>query len=82
MRLELLPPFGVPPTLQQTVHVQIGQQGTHHSTLRSSAVVVLPSGQPPVTVPVPFLDRNLEPHLYQTQHIPIYDATATHCISP
>jgi hypothetical protein len=24
--LELFPPFGFPPTLQQTVHVQVGKQ--------------------------------------------------------
>jgi hypothetical protein len=32
MRLELLSSFGVPPTLQQTVHVQVGQQRTAHAS--------------------------------------------------
>src|SRR5712692_5009492 len=47
--LELVPPFGVPPALQQTVHVQVGEQRTDHPTLRSSAVAILPTRQPPRT---------------------------------
>jgi hypothetical protein len=31
MSLELLSPLGVPPTLQQTVHVQVGEQRTDYS---------------------------------------------------
>ena len=43
MSIKLLSPFGVPPTLQQTVHVQVGEQRAGHPSLRCPAVVILPS---------------------------------------
>src|SRR5215472_6201946 len=73
MSVKLLSPFGVPPTLQQTVHVQVGEHWAGHPTLRGPAVAILPSRQPTLPVLVPFLDRGLQPHLNQTQHIPIDD---------
>src|SRR5215471_9415412 len=79
MGIELLSPFGVPPTLQQTVHVQVGEHGAGHSTLRSPAVAILPSRQPTLPVLLPLLDRGLQPHLNQTQHIPI-DNSASHTL--
>src|SRR6516165_310680 len=45
MSVKLLSPFGVPPTLQQTVHVQVGEHGTGNSSLRCPTVAVLPSRQ-------------------------------------
>ena len=74
MSLEFPSPFGVLPTLQETVHVQVGEQWADHSTLRGPAVVVLPTRQPTFPVPVAFLDRNSKPHLDQTQHVPIDDS--------
>src|SRR5215472_7532634 len=50
MGIKLLPPFGIPPTLQQTVHVHVGEHWAGHPTLRSPAVAILPSRQP--TLPV------------------------------
>ncbi len=74
--LELLPPFGIPPALQQTVHVQIGKHGTDNTTLGSPAVVVLPTCQPTFPVLVAFLSRDRKPHLDQMQHLPIDDSTS------
>jgi hypothetical protein len=31
MGVKLLSPFGVPPTLQQTIHIQVGQHGAGDS---------------------------------------------------
>src|SRR5215472_10437823 len=59
MSVELLPPFGVPPTLQQTVHVQVGEQRAGHPSLRCPAVAILPSRQPTLPVLVPLLDWGL-----------------------
>src|SRR5258708_17306927 len=59
MGVKLLSPFGVPPTLQQTVHVQVGEHGTGHSSLRRSAVAALPSRQPTLPVLVLLLDPRL-----------------------
>jgi hypothetical protein len=74
LRLKSLSPFGVLPTLQQTVHVQVGEHRAGHPTLRSPAVAILPSRQSALPVFVPFLDRSCEPHLDQTQHIPIHNS--------
>src|SRR5215469_11262238 len=79
MSVKLLSPFGLPPTLQQTVHVQIGEHWAGHPTLRSPAVAILPPRQPTLSVLVPLLDRGLQPHLNQTQHIPI-DDSASHTL--
>ena len=46
---------------------------SRHASLRRSAVAVLSSRQPTLPVLVPFLDRGLQPHLDQTQHLPIHD---------
>src|SRR5215471_653107 len=59
MGVKLLSPFGVPPTLQQTVHVQVGEQRAGHPSLRGPAVAILPSRQPTLPVLVPLLDRGL-----------------------
>jgi len=39
-------------------------------------VAILPSRQPTLPVLVPLLHRGLQPHLNQTQHIPIDDSTS------
>src|SRR5215472_8381286 len=59
MGVKLLSPFGVPPTLQQTVHVQVGKHWAGHPTLRSPTVEILPSPQPTLPVLVPLLHRCL-----------------------
>src|SRR5215472_3772951 len=50
------------------------RSGSHHTSLRCPAVVVLPACQPTFPVLVPLLDRNRKPHLDQTQHVPIDDS--------
>src|SRR5215469_4291796 len=45
MSVKLLSPFGVPPALQQTVHVQVGEHWAGHPSLRCPTVAVLPSRQ-------------------------------------
>src|SRR5215813_11216143 len=76
MGVKLLSQFGVPPTLQQTVHVQVGEHRAGHPSLRCSTVAAFPSRQPTLPVLVSLLDRGLQPHFDQTQHIPIDDATS------
>src|SRR5215469_6670922 len=49
-------------------------KGRGHPTLRRPAVAILPPRQPTLSVLVPLLDRGLQPHLNQTQHIPIDDS--------
>src|SRR5450631_3556932 len=56
-------PPGDPPVLQKTVHIQVGEQGANHTTLRSSTGAALPTADPRFTVLVPLLDRHLQPHL-------------------
>ena len=55
------------------------RSGSRHSSLRCSAVAVLPSRHPTLPVLVPLLDRGLQPHLDQTQHLPI-DDPASHTL--
>jgi site-specific DNA recombinase len=45
--------------------------GSDHTTLRSSTGAALPTADPRFTVLVPLLDRHLQPHLDQTQHVSI-----------
>src|SRR5215831_2370233 len=81
MSVKLLSPFGLPPTLQQTVHVQIGEHWAGHPTLRSPAVAILP----PVNRRFPFSSRS---STGACSHILIRRSTsrstirrATHCRS-
>src|SRR5215470_7946812 len=76
MSVKLLSPFGVPPTLQQTVHVQVGEHRAGNASLRCPAAAILPSRQPTLPVLISLLDWGLQPHLDQTQHIPIDDPTS------
>ena len=50
------------------------RSGSRHPSLRGPAVAILPSRQPTLPVLVPLLDRGLQPHLDQTQHVPIDDS--------
>src|ERR1700724_3188298 len=68
---ENLTPPGDPPVLQKTVHVQVGEQGTDNTALWGSTGASLPTADPRFPVFVPLLDRNLQPHLDQTQQVPI-----------
>src|SRR5579871_1929638 len=72
--LKNLTPSGDPPVLQKTVHVQVGEQGTNDSALWCATGAVSPTAHPPFAVLVPLLDRHLQPHLDQMQHVPIYNA--------
>src|ERR1017187_192812 len=39
----LLPTFGLPPSFQHPVHVEVRQQRADHSPLRGAAIIVLPA---------------------------------------
>src|SRR6202158_2271460 len=58
---ENLTPSGDPPVLQKTGHIQVGEQGTNHSTLRSSTDASLPTAGSRFPVLAPLLDRHLQP---------------------
>src|SRR6185437_770284 len=74
LSLKRLSPSSDSPVLQKTVHVQIRQQGTDDSALRCATGAAFPAANPPVTALVPLLNRNLQPHLDQMQHVPVYNA--------
>ena len=42
MGVKLLSPFGVPPSLQQTIHIQVGQHGAGHSPYTKGNLVRRP----------------------------------------
>src|SRR5205823_8531474 len=69
--LKSLTPSGDSPIFQKAVHVQVCEQGTNYSALRCSAGALLPSTHPPTAALIPLVNRALQPHLDQTQHIPI-----------
>ena len=50
------------------------RSGSHHAGLRGPADVLLASRHSPNPLIILFLDRDFEPHLNQTQHIPLYDS--------
>ena len=77
MCAERLAASGQPPMLQEPVHVDVGEQRTCDAALRRAARVALAATHAPGPVPVPFLDRRLQPQLDQPQHVPIHD-TAGH----
>src|SRR5215469_10910739 len=74
LRLKGLSPSGDPPILQEPIHVQVGEQGTDHPTLRSSAGVALASRPASIPLLIPLFNRNFKPRLDQTQQVPIDDA--------
>ena len=74
MSLELLTPLSDPPTLQQTVHIQVSEQWAGDSSLRCPAVMVLPTCQTISAVLVQYLDGNRKPHVNQMQHVPVDNA--------
>src|SRR6267143_285506 len=69
--LEYLTPSGDPPVLQKTVHIQVGEQRTDDAALRRATTASLPTTDPRFAVFIPLRNRNLQPHLDQTQHVPI-----------
>ena len=50
------------------------RSGSKHSALRSASILILAARQPPFPVCIPLLDRNLQPHPDQMQHLPIDDS--------
>src|ERR1700684_3438625 len=52
---ENLTPSGDSPVVQKTVHIQVGEQGTNHTTLRGSAGASLPTADPRFSVFIPLL---------------------------
>src|SRR5271168_4367897 len=74
LSLENFTPPGDPPILQKSVHIQVSQQGTDDSALWCATGATLPSTNPRFAVLVPLLNRHLQPHLDQMQHVPIYNA--------
>ena len=75
MSVERLAACGVPPMLQEAVHVQVGQHRTGDAALRRAARRLLASRHAPPSLTVPFLDRRLQPQLDQPQHMPVDDAS-------
>src|SRR6266478_9851550 len=47
------------------------RSGSHDSALRRATTASLPTTDPRFAVLIPFRDWNLQPHLDQTQHVPI-----------
>src|SRR6202048_464625 len=70
-------PSGQPPVLQESVHVDVGEQWARDAALRRAARVALatPDAPGPVTF-IPFLDRRFQPQLDQPGHVPVHDATS------
>src|SRR5271165_7213553 len=62
------------PMLQEAVHVDVGEQGARDPALRRAALAGLAAAHAPRPVAVPPLDRSLQPHLDQMQHMPVDDA--------
>src|SRR5260370_2490519 len=71
LRSNLFPAPGLPPALQHPVHVQIGERRTDHATLWGATIPILATRQPAFPVVIPLLNRNLQPHLDQMQHVPV-----------
>src|SRR5262245_420991 len=61
------------PVLQETVHVQVGEQRACDPTLRCAAGAALAAQHAPAPVAIPLLDRCLEPHLDEGQDVPVND---------
>jgi molybdate transport system substrate-binding protein len=58
-----------PPVLQESVHVDVGEQRADNTALRGAALVALATTHAPFSiVAFPFLDRRLQPQLDQPQH--------------
>ena len=72
-------PSSDPPVLQKTVHIQVGEQRTDHTTLRSSTGAAFPPTDSRFAIFIPLLNRNLQPHLDQMQHVPI-DNSPSHAL--
>src|SRR5262249_52390436 len=51
------------------------RSGRHNPALRGAELVLLAADDPPLPVAIPFLDRRLQPQLYQPQHGAIRDTT-------
>ena len=57
--------------LDETMHVDVRQQWRCHSTLRCSPRRLLAATHPPMSPFAGLLDRRLQPHLDQMQHLPV-----------
>ena len=75
-RTESFAAFGQPPVFQEPVHIDVGQQWTRDAALRRAARTALAATHAPGPVPIPFLDRRLQPQLDQPQHGTIRDAAS------
>jgi hypothetical protein len=68
---ENLTPPSDPPVLQKTVHIQVGEEGTDDSAPPEFRSCCPSHRWLRFVALVPLLDRNLQPPLDQTQHVPI-----------
>ena len=59
LRPERFTASGKSPMLQESVHVQVGQQRTDDTALRRAASASFASSQAPFSVSIPFLNRRL-----------------------
>src|SRR5689334_11700616 len=63
-----------PPMLQESVHVQVGQQRTNDAALRRAAPAPLTSAHAPLSISIPLLNRRLQPQLDEPQHSAVDNA--------
>src|SRR5216683_250436 len=64
------------PRPQEPMHVDVCQQRTEHSSLRSAAPAMLATRHAPPPLLIPFLDRRFQPHLNESQHCAIDHASS------
>jgi len=62
--------------LQESVHVDVGEQRARDTALRRAALVPFAANDPPPPVTIPFLDRRFQPQLDQPKHCAVRDATS------
>ena len=76
MSAELFATSTSTPVLQETVHVDVGEQWACDAALRRAARVALATTDAPGPIAfIPFLDRRFQPQLDQPEHAPVHDAT-------
>jgi hypothetical protein len=61
MRAKSFAASAEPPMLEETVHVDVGEQGTHDAALRRAARVTLASTHSPFPIIAPLLNRHFQP---------------------
>jgi hypothetical protein len=63
MRAEVLASVAAPPVLEETVHVDVGEQRTGDAALRRDACRTLAASHAPRPIAVPLLDRRFQAQL-------------------